>query len=165
MLRPSEDPTSPDKRSHAITRAISWEYYDCTTEFGNGNYKNCLDLAMAVVKTVGVTHLLVQVIIISLQRLGREEEATQLGSSIQKRRDFDAWEKTLIRLSLGQLNPDDVCSMAIGNEQRCQAHYYAACRLITSGHVAAGESHLDTCLATGSEDLDEYYLANLPRRK
>jgi hypothetical protein len=69
--------------------------------------------------------------LLALQRLGRSQEAEQLGPEMLDLLRGNAWEQTLIRLILGQVSGEQALAQAASEEQRFQAHYYAGARALS----------------------------------
>ena len=88
--------------------------------------------------------------------------ADQVGAQILSNPAHNPWNVALMKLTLGQIELAQVLPMAKNSKQRCEAHCYAAERLLTLGQVQAAVAHFDVCIATQT-DCFEFILAAIER--
>jgi tetratricopeptide (TPR) repeat protein len=125
---------------------------ECLSAFAARDYLGCYAAATQDSAQLGRPDHPVfrQLIAICLQRLGQLEEPDEL---LRLMLDLaaDPWEKSLVRLTFGQARLDEVGQVAVNDEQRCQATYYAGARLLTIGRLAAAEELFREC---AGQDVD-----------
>jgi CHAT domain-containing protein/tetratricopeptide (TPR) repeat protein len=91
-----------------------------------------------------------QLLLISLQRLGEKEKVARLGTKALAEAEGHPWDQTLLRLTLGQLDPSEVLQQASTNEQRCQGIYYASALAETAGEMQVAEHLRMLCCQLGA---------------
>jgi hypothetical protein len=114
--------------------------------FANHDYAVCVEQSRSLF-AMGSAHEVLQIWLISLQRLGQAELARQLGTQLLDTGFRDPWKNALLKLTLGQLSLAEVLPRARDDKQRCQAHYYAGARLLTNGNLEAAHAAFAECLA------------------
>jgi CHAT domain-containing protein/tetratricopeptide (TPR) repeat protein len=120
----------------------------CLRAFRDGAYRSCVDQASALVRTHSMVTLeLLQVILISLQRLGDKDLGDELGSQFLEMTAGHPWDQALLQLTLGQAELHHLLDWADTEGRRCQAHYYAGARLETLGRTAQAHSQYRKVLA------------------
>jgi hypothetical protein len=97
-----------------------------------------------------------QVLLISLQRLGDTRETTLIGSQVLALTRKSPWEHALLRVTLGTTDPAKVLERARDDGQRCQALYYLGARLRTVGKPAAAGKAFTVCLEMDTECLERH---------
>ena len=100
-------------------------------------YADCAEQVMALLSHEhGTTHTLMQLAIISFQRIGYVagiEAFASLALDITAR---DLWHRILLELTLGRKSLPEVLSVADSPRQRCQAHFYAGTKFATEGQTS-----------------------------
>jgi CHAT domain-containing protein/tetratricopeptide (TPR) repeat protein len=102
----------------------------CVNAFINRDYTACTESARRLLQAGQAPHHVLQLLLISLQRLGKEEQARELGEQFL-RETTDPWRRSLLQLTLGQLRPGQARSQAKTNVQLCQYGFYLAASLLT----------------------------------
>ena len=138
-------------------------FQQCLGSMVHGDYAGCIEHAYKLLEE-GAGHEILQVLVISLQRLGRTEELDGIARQALEVTRGRPWFHGLVRLTLGQAEPTEVLEGACDDVQRCQGHYYAAARLATLGRAKEAAAELDACLAIDSPCV-ERQLARAQRRK
>jgi hypothetical protein len=103
----------------------------CIEAFVHRDYATCSKLVMGMFST-GVTPELLQMLLISLQRLESTQLLERLAPRILKGVTLP-WPNTLLKLTLGQVDLASVLGIAENDEQRCQAHYYSGVQFANQG--------------------------------
>ena len=85
--------------------------------------------------------------LVSLQRLRQDRTADLLASRLMQATADSPYYQALIQVCLGRLRRDDVLQHATTANERCQAIYHAAARLVTEDGFAAGRSGIEECVA------------------
>jgi len=133
-------------------------FEEAIAAFERREYRTCTDLAMeaatSLINTYGYLvstdpwHLL----FISAQRSTLEP---QLGAIIEKQAGAmlralrnNAWEATLMKVTLGEADAEEGLSLAKTAEDRCRACFYAGARLVTLGQREKGTGYLMECFLT-----------------
>lgn len=102
----------------------------CLQAYRDGDYPRCATLARDLLDKRSSNFLVYQLLLISLLRSGREEEALQLGRWMVNALASKPWLKALVQVTLGQepadLRPPDELA-------RCQLLYYRGARCRTLG--------------------------------
>lgn len=157
----------------------------CAEEFAKGKYDDALAQAVEIMHVHKFSTMpLVQLALISAQRLGRADEvegSSALSRYLSRRRlrrtgkrladivlngkDFTPWEKSMIQISLGTKNAPTLMRQSGSSEKRCQATFYYGNRLLTEGKRDEAIKVLRECAAMDAEQLDEIDLARLQLMK
>jgi hypothetical protein len=138
-------------------------FQQCLAAFVQGDYEKAVEGAYQLFEE-GAGHEILQILLISLQRLGRSEELGRISPQAVAVTRQHPWFFSLVRLTLGEVPPAEVVAMAADSTQRCQAHYYAAARFTTLAQQAAARVELDACLAVESDCVEHQLAAALRRR-
>src|SRR5262249_32463980 len=131
-------------------------YLNCLQAFADRDYAACFDKARLLIAKPAPP-VLWQVLLISLQRLGRTDLIEQVGPGLVEAAG-DPWQQTLLRVALGQVDPAVAVAQAGDEGQRCQALYYKGARLLTRGDSDAAREALAACVATNVQ-CEEWLLA------
>lgn len=102
----------------------------CLQAFLSRDYRKCVKTASALLEAGITRHEVRQLLLLSLQRLGKSERAQELGAGFL-RETTDPWQQTLLQLTLGKVDPANVLAKAKTKVQRCQAGFYIAGNLLT----------------------------------
>src|SRR5579872_1665581 len=129
----------------------------CIDAFARRDYRACAEAVQAVLSTE-VSLAAVQLLLISLQRCGAEDPAA-VGRALLPRLT-DPWERDLVRLTIGEINPSELVAAVDGGEVRTgkwslpfakdrrqdaqgrrllQYRCYAGAQLVTLHHREAAE--------------------------
>lgn len=127
---------------------------ECAEHFVNGRYGTCAQQAMRIIDRWGLGILAAQLALMSNQRLGRYEDARQIGDAILSRSDFGSWDKTLIGISLGRRGAAKAVLEAPRGKQRCQAYFYHGNRVITERKLEEAGPFLRICVTEGLQHPD-----------
>ncbi len=95
----------------------------CVQAFINRDYASCAQQAMPMLAT-GASHELLQLLLISLKRLGRSEVVEQLGPHVLAATKDQPWIHGLLQYTLGQADSVQLLEQAKTEEQICQMLYY-----------------------------------------
>ena len=134
--------------------SIEDAYHRCVSAFAMQAYEECSGIGLALlddIYNVDFYHVLIN----SLARCGRDEEAGQV--ALQGLNTFESvpWEKALLTLSTGHAVLGEVAPGASDALQACRAHYYAGSRRVTDGKLEEGVVLLEGCLAiAGNAQVD-----------
>lgn len=111
--------------------------------FSEGEYQDSLSRATALIRNVGPSQTLgnfitqlSQIMLISMQRLGRPHEALKLGRHILASDKGGTFTSALIKLTIGHADLSQVLAQARNDEDRCRAHYYQGLRFVTQEESA-----------------------------
>ncbi len=126
--------------------ALSPDLEICLKAFARGDYSECANHARAVMRAEGSLQI-VQLLLISLQRLGRADELALVSPEILRATVTFPLDHSLIRLTLGHIELDEALSMSPDAEHGCRAYYYAGARAITCGHREAADEHFRNCVS------------------
>src|SRR5215831_11701449 len=113
--------------------------------FLKGDYVAAERHARAVIGEGALEPWTVHVLVTSVRRQGRVEDASSLAADCCDRTRERPWPNALLRLAIGATTLGDALGLALTEEQRCQAHYYAAAWLLAQGHAHAAEQALVPC--------------------
>ncbi len=138
-------------------------FQQCLISFVEHDYEASVGRAYDLLHE-GAGHEILQVLLIALARLDRDEELGRIGSQALEVTRSHPWYSALVQLTLGQVEPSEVAGAASDDTQRCQARFYTAMRLETLGEANQAENELDACLALESQCL-ERQLAEAIRRR
>jgi len=126
--------------------ALSPDLEICLKAFARGDYSECANHAQGVMRSEGSLQI-VQLLLISLQRLGRADELALVSSEILRATVTYSLDHSLIRLTLGHIELDEVLGMSPDAEHGCRAYYYAGARAITCGHPETAIEHFKKCVS------------------
>ncbi len=118
----------------------------CLEAFIQRDYAGCVREGMPLLPT-GLPLVLLQLVLISLQRLGQTVRARELGGDILAATEQEPWDHLLSMLTLDQAHLIDVLAQARDDEQRYQAHYYFGARLLTLGQRGPARAAFAACAA------------------
>ena len=105
----------------------------------------------------------VQLGLIALGRLGRAGEARRLGEAVRSRVvDDDPWAADLVRLVLGELEPEEIARPPSDDVAFCQSRFYGGAAAVTAGRRDDGRALFDSCVERNGACL-ELYLAGVER--
>ena len=133
----------------------------CVQAFVARDYGACAQQALDTLST-GTSHELLQLLLISLQRLGQTELLDQLGPQVLAATAELPWHHALLALTLGQADPASLYEQAIDEGQRCQVLFYTAIRLLLVGRAEEARQTFEACLALDAPCL-EHHLAAVER--
>jgi CHAT domain-containing protein/tetratricopeptide (TPR) repeat protein len=119
-------------------------FEQCAEAFVAGDYDRCVGHLWPLVQDDTTLHTL-QLFLICLQRLGRDELLDQAGPQSLEIAAAHSWEQALLRLTLGQVEPTEVLEQATDAVRRCQAWYYTGARLLTRFEVEQAQHVLAEC--------------------
>ncbi len=135
----------------------------CLNAFCDRDFEAAADLARQLLDE-GAGHEILQVLLVSLQRLNRHDELRRIGPQALSVTASHPWLHTLVRLTLGQIDAGEAIAAASGDTERCQARLYAALRLQTLGQAKEAETELDACLAIESPCVERQVAAAIRRK-
>jgi nephrocystin-3 len=128
-------------------------YQECVRNFAEQKYNQCVQRALAILDS-DVDLELLQIVLISLQRLGKLELVERIGRDGLRVSIDKPWERSLLQLTLGQVSWPDVVFQAADSRQRCQAYYYAGERNLTVGAREPAIQAFLACQTTGADCLE-----------
>jgi CHAT domain-containing protein/tetratricopeptide (TPR) repeat protein len=134
----------------------------CIQSFTDKNYAACVEQALGLMSS-GATHEVLQVLLLSLERLGRADAVEQLAPRILAATSSADWDHRLLRLTLGQVDPAEVLRLADNDTRRCQVHYYWGARLLALGQIEPAQDAFNACLRFDASCL-ERQLAEVEKR-
>lgn len=137
-------------------------FRECVDSFIDSDYEGCLGKVRESTAAASLRSDLAQLMLISLQRLGRREEAERLGAQVLEAAGGHPWFRRLVQITLGEAAPDEVLAEAASDAQRCQAHYYAGARLLTLGQALEAAAEFAACLRV-KVGCPEYALASVEK--
>jgi hypothetical protein len=109
--------------------------------------------------TQGSHNELIQLSIISLQRLRRDDLVRLQLPLLFSVISHDNWLTLLLKLTAGEIESRKVFESAVGKQQLCQAHYYAYQRFQTLGDSESAAIELTQCLEQKADKCIEFLLA------
>ncbi|MFC1597011.1 tetratricopeptide repeat protein [Planctomycetota bacterium] len=133
--------------------ALSGNLEICLKAFARRDYRRCAAHAGAVMRTEGSLHI-VQLLLISLQRLDQREELALVTPEILKATATFALDHSLIRLTLGHIDLDEVLDLSSDPMHACQAHYYAGARALTCGDPEAARKYFQRSVSFGANCIE-----------
>lgn len=140
---------APDKQI-----SLEQRFFNCMQRFHARDYPSASQQAMTLIQDGTMTHALLQVLIISLQRSGQVEVLRQIAVKIPEIAATVPWERALLELTLGQADPMAVLTKAQDDRQRGQFFYYAAARLITNGRSDLAGDLLRNCVQLQADSIE-----------
>jgi tetratricopeptide (TPR) repeat protein len=130
-----------------------YEYQACVRAFADQRYEECLSAALPMLAHDSDLELL-QIVLISLQRLGKTNLAAKVGADALRLTNEAPWDHSLLRLTLGQIPWPEVVFQAADSHQRCQVYYYAGARSLTVGENDAAIHDFLACKSTKADCLE-----------
>lgn len=125
---------------------------ECITAFLDGEYRTASRSAGDLADTYSL-HLLIQIHLISLQRLGELEGAAMLASILGSRLE-STWERTLLNVTVGAASLAGVLAQASDDESRAQCYYYAGALRLTQGDIEGARQNFEDCVSLASNGLE-----------
>ena len=104
----------------------------CLSAFSERRYEDCVKTGDALLRS-GARHSIVQVMLISIQRLCWDEILYELAPQILAATANQRWHNSLLRLTLGQVDESDVLALVNDESKKCQFQFYRGCRFETDG--------------------------------
>ncbi len=132
----------------------------CLAAFAARDYRDCYHLASESGESPHRA-VLNQLLAICLQRLRQAQTLDRL-PQLMADEAGSKWEKTLVRITFGQVDLEAALRSALTPLQQCQARYYGGARLLTLEQRQAALAQFDACLATEA-DCVERLLAQIER--
>lgn len=120
------------------------------------DYFECMHSSLPLLST-GISPPVVQALLISCQRLRREDLIEDIGPSVLEATSNQEWLCILLRVTLGQVEFEEAIEMAQDVAQRCQLLYYAGERLITLGKTDAGVQKFEAAAAVNADCLERVF--------
>ena len=134
-LEASAETPSPSAPSSEGTSTDAMDRFNnCMRAFLGRDYPVMVERALALISDGTITHGLLQMLLIALQRSGQAELLSQVAAQVPQSTEGVPWERALLELTLGHTEPNTVLSQAQDDAQRGQIFYYTAERMITVGH-------------------------------
>lgn len=124
--------------------------------FAAGDYD--LVVRVARLESGSPSRHVVMALLVSLLRLGRQQEAHNLGAAAIEWTSGDPWTQMLVKLLVGHADGDAVVASAADASQRCQARYYRAI-VSERSNPAAARADLEACLSEQAEGCIESVFA------
>ena len=118
---------------------------ECFQAFVNHDYERCIRQGLPLME-VDAPPEIVQVVLISLHRIGQSEVLANIGSQALRLTERHPWFHSLIELTLGLTSLDPLLVRAETDDQRCQALFYAAERLVSTGEKDKARELLKACV-------------------
>jgi hypothetical protein len=118
----------------------------CVVLFSEERYSDCIEETQKLIFDSSKNAFsieLVQLMLISYQRLGRMEEIRQFCNNILEGSKEILFVNMILRLTLGLIDADEALSSAGDDEERCRVHYYAGARYITEGRMERAEYEMN----------------------
>lgn len=144
-----------------MTDEIKQAYDRCLQAFIKCDYTACVLEGRPLI-TKWITLPLLQMYLISIQRLGHPRQAEEFGSQfVSMESNLDAWSKTLLKLTFSRARPAEIVAelgnlqgQTQDNKQRCQLMYYVGAKWLTLGV----KEYAQACFgASTPEQLDELH--------
>jgi hypothetical protein len=142
----------------------------CIESFKRNDYMACIGQVLSLLaQTKSSTHTLMQIVLISSQRVGYVAGIEQFGPLALDIASGDAWHRLLLEFSLGIRALPDVLNAADSDRRRCQAHYYSGARFATEGRASYAREQFSLAAALNApcveHELAEHELAARGRPK
>ena len=99
--------------------------------FGQQDYRFCIERVGAAIQTGSTSYLNLQLLLISLQRTGAEDQAAALGTQMLAFYATYPWFAACLGLTLGKANVDDVLALASSDTERWRTRFYEWSRALT----------------------------------
>lgn len=150
--------TAPEGFSTKLTKGhlmINHEAYEqCLILFSLHKYDQCAQKALEIIEGGRAHQSIFQMLLISLQRLGRSEELDDISPKLLKMTNANPWLNSLLRLTLGELEAEELIRMAENRSQLCDGLYYTGARLKTLGLDEEARTKFKECTETGVESIE-----------
>lgn len=134
-----------------IARLRCWKF------FLEKDYLKCYNCAAKAMR-LGAHVELIQLSIISLQRLRRDDYVQRQAPGLFSVIKHDPWFTLLLKFTLGEIDRQEVFGAAPDKKQLCQAYYYMYQRSLTLGDSRLAAEELALCLKQKAECI-EFMLA------
>ena len=121
--------------------------------FANRDYEAVCRLVAGLLPQT--TLVMIQILLISLQRLGREELIGTFAKEHLPHLAKYPWEGALVNLTLGTVAPGDVKEMATTNERKAELYCYYGSRLLTFDNVETARGELEKCLQVEGSYIEQ----------
>jgi len=118
---------------------------NCVKAFAARDYQKCAALGQELV-TGGPPPIILQLLLISLQRLNKGADAGVIGALFVSMLPSGNWDGQVIGITLGTAAAGDVLAGARTPQQRCQAHFFGGARALTEGRLDEARELFDACL-------------------
>lgn len=129
--------------------------FDPVTPFTRHDYAACVQQCLPLLlRAHYVPHKILQLLLISYQRLGDASAVERFGQEILTMTAGTPFYHRLVKLTLGESDLAQVLEAAHDEKERCQAHYYAGMRLLTLGQEQGARAEFAACLAQPVECLE-----------
>jgi tetratricopeptide (TPR) repeat protein len=128
-------------------------FRQCVEAFAGGDYDRCAQQAWALVQEGATLHNL-QLLLISLQRLGRKDVVDKLGPQVLAATAGSPWDQSLFRLTLRQAHPQEAMKQATDDRQYCQVLFYVGAQMLTLGAAEEANRTLAACVAQQCDCLE-----------
>ena len=143
----------------STTDAGQEQFNDCIRGFLRQDYPAASQRALALINAGTMTHTLLQVLLISLQRSGQTKALAKVASQVPEIAKNAPWDRTLLELTLGEGDPNAALSQAQNDEQRGQVFYFTAERMITAGQPERATELLSRAMALLPKGFDRVLAA------
>lgn len=130
------------------------EYEQCLVLFASKKYDQCVEKAADIIDRGTAHQSIFQMLLISLQRLGRQDDIDNVGSRLLEKTISSPWLNALLKLTLGKLTEEELLRNATNNQQRCDVLYYTGARLKTLGLSNDALEKFKKCLETNVESIE-----------
>jgi len=128
--------------------------YDvCVAAYRDRDYVSCVR-SMAPILSQTVPYELIQLFVISLQRIGRLDVLSEWKSQLLTATRGYPFEYSHLQLTFGDLSPEDVSVFVSNTKQDCKSKYYSGCRFLTQGEMERAKAAFRASVATGTECLE-----------
>ena len=121
-------------------------FQQCLLAFVEHHYDSCVRQSTSLISNGVATLELLQILLISLQRLGKTDELEAWGAQCLKMSADHPWDNALFKLTLGEIDASQVMAMAKYKGQASQAYCYSGTRMETLGYLDAAQELFDKCL-------------------
>src|SRR4051794_19069486 len=105
------------------------------TAFLNRRYDECYREGVQLIQSGLLVFPLIQVVLISLQRLVRADFAERVADTIMAKWPPPPWHRVTYDLTLGRSRVEEAVALSEDDEQRCKAFFYAGARYSTLGRT------------------------------
>jgi hypothetical protein len=126
----------------------------CMEAFYVQDYSECVARAWEALKTYSHS-MLYQLLVISLQRLNRGNEAEVQGHRALAALTYAQWHQLLMGITLGIVDVEKVYAEANNERERCQVRFYEGARLLTLGKVFDAKLSLTECLRCSTDIMEK----------
>ena len=130
------------------TNDLSQRIIEIAEAYNEHDYDKSAELSRELVKKVP-NLTAVQILLISLQRLGRTEEVNQVAPQLIAALSDSSWSMGLLELTLGQTSAEEILTAAETVVHECQARYYAGERLATLDEYDAARAEFEVVAKSG----------------